>query len=868
MKSIALAYCIDNIKIAEEIERHLSRASYSFEHYYCKRTTNEEALSEQLRAKRDPVLLIISDNFLKSAQCMSGGLKLLQERGADILPIVVNGQTKDIQTGNLTPVITQFDRVSDIIKYINYWQDQYLDLRKQKRQMHDELDEEAFNKHLRVMRDVSGEVGEFLRTLRNMDYISYDEFSANSFENFFQFTDDAGSWHNFRDLQPITSSMQPVTEVLEEMEEPEVDIADIPGISQIMERPYADEAEVAPQESQSIHSQQDEATAEPEEEEEIRTTIEENVAEVFTKNNAFEFLEHSDAISHTEEEQDEYIEPTEESLTLLQEETQSNEGEAQPEEIIDTAEEMLLEIEALIQQEEIEDALEQLENALEHYPDHAELRYRHATLLALDETQRSRAIEELDLALERAPKHEDALFLRGQLAELEEDFLMAKHAYEKVVEENDENSDALYRLGMVLMANFPNEIEQAAKYFKKAAKYDPDNLDALYRYANLLAEHIGKSKKAIKYFKKVLNDQPDHPFANYDLAVLYHKMGDKADAREYYLRAVKINPELKTPENDKAFEFKIKAKDFMGEKGITEDTIETMKQSIRQLEEMLEAHAQAAQEAETQTDPLPGIGKTVLITGATSGIGRATAELFAANGFRLILTGRRAERLEALESELEEQHPTAVKTLTFDVRNMDSVKTAIDSLGENWQEIDILINNAGKAKGFNPIHEGKLEHWEEMIDTNIKGLLYMTRLVSPMMVKRNRGHIINIGSTAGKEVYPNGNVYCATKFAVDALTKSMRIDLHPYNIRVSQISPGHVEETEFALVRFDGDAERAKIYQDFKPLTSHDVAETLLFAVTRPAHVNIQEILLMGTQQASSTMINRSGRDIFEEEEE
>ena len=172
MKSIALAYCIDNIKIAEEIERQLSRASYSFEHIYCKRTTNEEALSAQLRAKVGPILLIISDNFLKSAQCMSGGLKLLQERGGDILPIIVEGQQRDEQ-GNLSSVTTQFDRVSDIIKYINYWQDQYLDLRKQKRQLQDELDEEAFNEHLRVMRDVSGEVGEFLRTLRNMNFLTH-----------------------------------------------------------------------------------------------------------------------------------------------------------------------------------------------------------------------------------------------------------------------------------------------------------------------------------------------------------------------------------------------------------------------------------------------------------------------------------------------------------------------------------------------------------------------------------------------------------------------------------------------------------------------------------------------------------------------
>lgn len=185
----------------------------------------------------------------------------------------------------------------------------------------------------------------------------------------------------------------------------------------------------------------------------------------------------------------------------------------------------------------------------------------------------------------------------------------------------------------------------------------------------------------------------------------------------------------------------------------------------------------------------------------------------------------------------------------------------MDSLPEEWQAIDVLVNNAGKAKGLSPIHEGKLEHWEEMIDTNIKGLLYMTRVIAPGMVARETGHIINVGSIAGKEIYPNGNVYCASKAAVDALTAGMRLDLHKFNIRVSQVSPGHVEETEFALVRFDGDAERAQIYKDFQPLKASDVAEVIYFQASRPAHVNIQDVVLYGTQQASATVINRSGRN-------
>lgn len=253
--------------------------------------------------------------------------------------------------------------------------------------------------------------------------------------------------------------------------------------------------------------------------------------------------------------------------------------------------------------------------------------------------------------------------------------------------------------------------------------------------------------------------------------------------------------------------------------------------------------------------------KTVFITGATSGIGKATSRIFAQQkNYRLVLCGRRTERLENLKTELVNKFQTEIQLLSFDVRSFDECKNAIDSLTGDFAAIDILINNAGLAKGLDFIHEGELDDWETMIDTNVKGLLYITRLISPGMVMRKSGHIINICSTAGKEVYPKGNVYCASKFAVDALTKSIRQDLYTHNIRVSQVAPGHVEETEFALNRFDGDSERAKIYNDFNPLKSSDVAETIYWIASRPDHVNIQDVLMMGTQQALSGLIDRSGR--------
>lgn len=252
-------------------------------------------------------------------------------------------------------------------------------------------------------------------------------------------------------------------------------------------------------------------------------------------------------------------------------------------------------------------------------------------------------------------------------------------------------------------------------------------------------------------------------------------------------------------------------------------------------------------------------GKTVLITGASSGIGCATAKLFAMRGVKeLILCGRREHLLRALESQLKDK--TKITLLCFDIRDSQAVQAAMDQLNVMDKHVDILINNAGLAKGLDFIHEGNLDHWETMIDTNVKGLLYISRLISADMVERNEGHIINVCSTAGKEVYPKGNVYCATKFAVDALTKAMRQDLYKYNIRVGQVAPGHVEQTEFAINRFDGDQERANIYSDFTPLNAQDVAETIHFIASRPAHVNIQDVLLMSTQQGSATLVDRSGR--------
>jgi len=248
--------------------------------------------------------------------------------------------------------------------------------------------------------------------------------------------------------------------------------------------------------------------------------------------------------------------------------------------------------------------------------------------------------------------------------------------------------------------------------------------------------------------------------------------------------------------------------------------------------------------------------KTAFITGATSGIGKSTAIHFALNGINLVLCGRRQDRLEVLKNELGKE--VQVHTLNFDIRNKQSVHKAIESLPKEFSQIDILINNAGNAHGLDTIQEGSIDDWDAMLDINVKGLLYVSKALLPQMVARKAGHIINIGSTAGKEVYPKGNVYCASKHAVDAINKGMRIDLNGTGIRVGAVNPGLVE-TEFSNVRFKGDENRAEnVYKGFQPLKPEDIADIIYFVVTRPYHVNIADLVVMPTAQASSTIVDKS----------
>ena len=251
------------------------------------------------------------------------------------------------------------------------------------------------------------------------------------------------------------------------------------------------------------------------------------------------------------------------------------------------------------------------------------------------------------------------------------------------------------------------------------------------------------------------------------------------------------------------------------------------------------------------------MNKIIFITGATSGIGKAAAIKFAQNNCDLIITGRRNEKLLELQNQLTQKYNCKIFSLNFDVRDKVAVESAINSLTSEWKKIDVLVNNAGLSVGLEPVHEGQYDDWDRMIDTNIKGLLYVSRNILPLMVERKSGHVINIGSIAGKDTYANGNVYCATKHAVDSLTKAMRMELVKHNIKVTQISPG-AAETEFSIIRFKGDKQRAdKVYEGFTPLSAEDIADAIFYVTTLPPHVNVNDMLLMPTAQANATIFNR-----------
>ena len=845
-KNFLLAFHEKNRTKALVLKEELSPSGCAFDLLSSAETGNPGEFNRRLLSSSQHILLLVSDNLLKNENCMFGGLEAIQQLSSSnrITPIVIDGEYEN------ETVSTVFERVGDVIQYLNYWQDEYINLRQKRRHPDEGSDLEQINESLRIVRQVSSEIGEYLRHLRVIKHYNWEEVQAGNWELFFrlvQYPEGHSLLKAYLAQTPQTSVPDlpepefkpelPETEEMEEESAPQIEWTELPGISSLggapPENPELDEQGDEPESVSSLikklveHAEehQEKEPEEPEDAipdsngEETPAPVEHPHSELQKVENLFE-----EAVSEAERQ-----EGPEEKAEEAQEIVEPEEAQA-----------ILEEAQHQFDKGDVIAGLNLLSQAMEDFPQSAQLRVHYAQALIQYAQNGPEAALELEKLVRMAPDHVPGWFLLGELAETNKQYKQARQYFEHAVYLDPGFTEGFYRLGLLLYNHFEGEEKQTAKYFKRAYKTDKHFADAHYQYGTLQYERLGNPEKAIKALRKTLKYQPDHPFANYDLALIYHALEEQEKAFHYYQQAIANNAELHTPDNDAAFHF---------EAGPASGQVE-------------EPEAKPSKEAkpEKKKDQPSDTEGIVLITGATSGIGKATATAFAQAGYSLILTGRREDRLEEIQEKLRKKYRVPVRILCFDIRDAEEVKEMLHELDDTWRNIDILVNNAGLAKGFAPIQEGELSHWETMIDTNLKGLLYVTRIVTPWMVARKKGQVINLGSIAGKEGYPNGNVYCASKFAVDGLTKAMRLDLYKHGIRVSQICPGHVEETEFALVRFDGDAEQARIYEDFKPLKSSDVADLILYISQTPVHVNIQDVVITSTQQASATMIDRSGR--------
>ncbi len=933
-----LAYCKENQNIAHEIDAKLSLVGLDFDHVAGDEITGENGLQAQLKNRKEPILLLVSDNFLRSTECMYQALFMLQasEHTNQLQPVVIDGR-KQKADGSYETVRTTFERVSNVIQYMNYWQERYLDLRKLKREATDPTLLDKIEGQLKIVRSTSSEVGEFLRILRGLDFWTLDQMAHNDFELFFETLDAPELYKTYKEKIKTTKIVLP--EILEEEPDPEeffngpqpvppvsmmeddpVNLAAesaIPGTAQaketanftddhdsgfdnMLESEISEDLEV-PQ-AELTNKNNFESVEEPDtnnEPVEIDSTIDQLNVETVLKSSYHvadkgplldRLLEHQKEKMKEEQNDHHFSQNNGESeldryLDALSSEGLEKKEDSQevPKDIIDdifddedqnskdifsineipneptpvpvikntfdsVAEEAVQRAKNLIDQGAVEEGLELLKVMVDRYPDNTHLRFLYATFLASPAEEFDAANTQLELITQFDPAFVDAYMLLGSLAEQRQDWILAKSYYEKILDMDQQQPLIHYRLGKLLQNHFRNHLVQATECFRQSLQQAPANVDARLQYAHLLYDIKGDAKGAIQELENVLSFEPGHSGAYFKLAQIFYQINKLKKASRAYHLSWQFDPSLRTEENDRIYQYTKKDKKKRKKKKKSGISTKPFSQEIP----FEIADGEPHENGQVLT-------KTVLITGATSGIGRATAEIFAQHGYRLILTGRRTTRLETIKTIYSKKYNAQIQILPFDVRDPLAVKEAINDLGEDWQNVDILINNAGLAKGFSSIYEGNLADWEAMINTNIKGLLYMTRCLAPLMVKRRQGHIINVSSSAGKEVYPNGNVYCATKHAVEALTKAMRLELHQYNIRVGQVSPGHVEETEFAFVRFE-DKEKAKIYEDFQPLRARDVAESIYFIATRPAHVNIQDIHLFGTQQANSLFIDRSGR--------
>ncbi len=796
MTQIHLAFCHLNSNLADILEDQLPNIQ-------CIRHSDSDysetgSFMHSLADTEGLVLLLITDNFMKTEQCMSGALAMLLSlmRQNRVIAIIANGIK--IENGVTLPVETHIDRVVNAIQYMNYWQQNYLAISDQYNHANAQ-DQPALFLYQQVIHDIADQTGEFISALRDSDIRKWEILSASGFSEIYKLLGIP--------YQPIVGNNPILPE--QEHESPQASTA-MPMGGPVMFRPAEPIVPVLQDPVKEFVAQ---PTIEPQEIA-IPPVAETSFSDVFKFDPSTHLIDQ----------------------TTAEELPESEEGNYRENEIQHTIKDAL----AWIARGNRELGLEVFRVALEQYPNHEQLR---------QEYEKAQTTE-LGTEEENSENDANAYEAAGDSAFNDGDFLMAKYCWDRAAENNPNLNGIWRKLGLMTSEQLSGYTETSIAYLKKSLAQIPDDQEIIARLTTL-GEVV------------IMPEQPQEVVA--------------IPALEPEVVVVPEQAAVAILEQNEEEETKYDlTSDIIAGEEITTTTSEPLSGTIlsavqpepvtpeQATDIALQYQPTLTNETVPETTTAPHFpqqrNEIVLITGATSGIGKATAIEFARHGYRLIITGRRVELLFDLRNQLETNFGVEVLPLVFDVRDQRAVEGSLTQLPESWRAIDILINNAGLAKGLAPIHEGELQHWETMIDTNIKGLLYVSQIISRGMVERRKGHIVNLSSSAGKEAYPNGNVYCATKFAVEALTKSMRFDLYKFGIRVSQVSPGHVEDTEFALNRFDGDTEKAKIYSDFQPLTATDVAEAIWFIASRPAHVNVQDVYMFSTQQASATVVDRSGR--------
>ncbi|MCP4442821.1 MAG: SDR family NAD(P)-dependent oxidoreductase [Aureispira sp.] len=833
-KTIYLLYANENNNLANSVIEDLFRTNFEL-----KANLSAEELETRIIPNEDNlILLLLSDNYLKSLDAMERLRGVMSDTLIPyLLPVVIDGvRPKEGEEGVFEDYPTRIATLNEVMYYRDYWYEEWIRLRKRCNNATG-TEQETLEEQKGVAKRMSINIGSFLRSINSVNPINFSALKAEGYQALYEKMD-------LGDVPVEQRFKHSFTKPVDEEEENEEQVAPI-----IEEKEELETKPVQEGFKDKFPDAEEEKENEEEEEEDEEVRLGEVIEPI-----QFELEEDEEEIEEEELSQGGEVEITNqlngenvETTVVVEEKVEELSQEEIVEqtleheevtELVEEEETVEEEIEALLgdiieEEDEIEESIEEeLEEVVEEVEETAEEEEEAEEFMArgfenYSEMDANTILEKYDIA---EVDDIDVLFFVAESETEEGDYDNAKKCYERILKIDPFNGRALIWMARLLAKYYEGSEAGAESYYKKAIMFNDENAHLYYEYGLLLKDHFKSYYKAIDLFREALVIDTRYDNAYFAMATCQKELGLTDQSKANYLQACVLNTEYRTSENDDYFSV------------------------LRVIEE----GAAVDEEEEDNLSNNPNADTVVMVTGATSGIGKAIAEVFAVNGYKVIITGRRAERLDEFKTSLESKFEVQMECVSFDVRDKTAVDQVLDVLPEEWKNIDILINNAGLAKGLNSFYEADLEHWEAMIDTNVKGLLYMSRLVAPTMVERQKGHIINIGSVAGRQVYPKASVYCASKSAVDSITEGMRLDLHKHNIRVTAICPGHVE-TEFALVRHE-DEDRAKIYKDYKPLTAYDVAEMVYFSATRPAHVNIQDVLMFSTQQASVNHISKSGR--------